>query len=308
MKPFFKSLFEDVDGHIIKLKIRFRFESDTILPPFTSKLTKTLIYSADCFKELRRHYELRKKFRPVTLSTLHYLSGRSVYKKESSKDGDKPLVAKRDMVLEAYISYYTSKDPFDLGEVFGCSGNLPSPFEKVVFSVDEAMVEKVDLISTGLPNASAFRVEFKTPLIMSTKVMTPPFPKIKTILDKTPNEYRLLPTPAYIAASAMRLWLAIVKGVDPDEYFTPYAIGRLADVLLPEINYRLKPVTVIYGRDEAGRLRKIRGVEGYVVYKINSRKLALTLDKLLGLASRLGLGKNRSIGFGEIKVNSLISD
>jgi len=306
MKPFFKTLFEDIGGYIVRLRVRFRFEEDTILPPFTSKLTKTLIYSSDCFKALRRRYESRRKFRPVTLSTLHYLSGRSIYKKENGSN--KPLLAKRGMILEAHIAHYTSKDPFDLGETFGCSGTLPPPFENVVFSVDEAIVEQLDLISSGLQDAQAVKIDFKTPLIVSTKVMTPPFPKIKTILEKVPNEYRLLPTPAYIAASAMRLWLAIVKGVDPDEYFTPYAIGRLADVLLPEINYKLRPVTVIYGRDEAGRLRKIRGVEGYVTYKINSRKLAITLDRLLGLASRLGLGKNRSIGFGEIKVHSLYSD
>ena len=38
------------------------------------------------------------------------------------------------------------------------------------------------------------------------------------------------------------------------------------------------------------------------MYKILTPRITQTLDKILALATRLGIGRSRSIGFGEIEV------
>ena len=72
--------------------------------------------------------------------------------------------------------------------------------------------------------------------------------------------------------------------------------------MVAEADYNIRPTTALYGRDENGRPKKPRGVTGYVIYRILNPRIAPLLDKTLALASRLGLGRSRSIGFGEIQV------
>ncbi len=303
VKPFYRSVLEDAGGFIVNIKVKLYFNSDTILPPFTSRITKLLLYSSSCFERIRKLYESKRSFRPVTLSTLHSVRGKPVFKIE--RDGDKPIRVRGGWVLATYITYYEREGSALSHLLYDCSGTLKEPFNSISYSIWELEVERLDDLSIGLDKDDVFGLEFKTPLVMSTKIMTPLSLRSNKLIRKTPNEYRLLPTPAYVASSAMRGWLGVVKGVNPDEYHAPYGIGRLADIFMPEMDYRLKPVTVVYGRDQYDRLRKIRGVMGYVVYTVRSKRLAATLDKLLALATRLGLGKNRSIGFGEVKVSIL---
>ena len=299
MKPLYKSVFENADGFLVTLKLKLNFKGNVILPPFTSKILKQILYSSNCFSMLRKLYESRSKFRPVTLSVLHTLSGRPIYKRGGE---EQPILAREGMVLTAYIAYFVRSDAPLGNALYECEGYVGEPFSNIEFSTWEVEVARLDSLSLGLDRGDIVRIDFKTPLVMSTKIMTLPSLRGNPIVRKTPNEYRLLPTPAYVAASAMRVWLGVVHGVNPDDYHAPYGVGRLADIFMPEVDYKLRPITVVYGRDNAGRLRKVRGVVGYASYTLRSRKIAVTLDKLLALAERIGLGKNRSIGFGEISV------
>ncbi|MCE4601291.1 MAG: CRISPR system precrRNA processing endoribonuclease RAMP protein Cas6 [Desulfurococcales archaeon] len=301
MGPLYRSVFEDVGGFLVSLKLKLYFKGNVILPPYTSRVTKYIIYSSDCFGKLRELYESRSKFRPVTLSTLHTLSGKPLYKRGSEEQ----LISVREgMTLTASITYFTREgSPLDYS-LYDCSGTVREPFNNIEFSIWEIEVLRLESLSLGLDKGDIIRLDFKTPLVMSTKVMTPPSLKSLPLIKNTPNEYRLLPTPGYVAASAMRVWLGVVNGVDPDEYHAPYGIGRLADIFTPEIDYRIRPVTIVYGKDKSGRLRKVRGVVGHVSYLLRSRKIAVTLDRLFALAARMGLGKNRSIGFGELSITT----
>ncbi len=301
MKPLYKSVFKNADGFLVTLKFKLHFKSNVILPPFTSRITKFILYSSNCLRGLRKLYESRSKFRPVTLSTLYTLAGKPLYKRGGR---NQPILAREGMVLTAYIAYFV-RGEIPLGNaIYECEGSVGEPFSNIEFSTWEVEVASLSSLSLGLDKGNIIRVDFETPLVMSTKIMTPPPLRANPIIRKTPNEYRLLPTPGYVAASAMRVWLGVVHGVNPDDYHAPYGVGRLADIFMPEVDYRLRPVTVVYGRDSLGRLKKIRGVVGYASYALRSRKIAVTLDKLLALATRIGLGKNRSIGFGKITVTT----
>lgn len=69
-----------------------------------------------------------------------------------------------------------------------------------------------------------------------------------------------------------------------------------------EVDYSLKPVTVIY--DER---RRPRGFIGWVIYEHRriSPKLSRHLSRLLDYANYVGVGRFRSIGFGVVDVKAL---
>ena len=298
LKPFYYALFDDADGFIVTLNLQFHFTRDTILPPYTARLVKYAVYTSDCLEPIRLLYESRGAHRPVTITPLYTLSGRPLYQKA---DNDKPLVASRGVTLNARIAAVAG-NPVEIVESYTCGGRLPQPYDSVEFEVIEASVEKAESLSTGLTRPEIIKVEFKTPLVMSTKTMVPPSLQRKKIIERTPNVYRLLPTPGYLAATLARTWIGALLGRDPDTHPEPYALGRIADILVAEQAYNLKPTTILYGKTSEGEEKKIRGVTGWITYKIHSKRLALTLDKLLALAERIGTGKNRSIGLGQIQV------
>lgn len=64
----------------------------------------------------------------------------------------------------------------------------------------------------------------------------------------------------------------------------------------------MKPLTVIIGEDSKGNLRTIRGFVGWIEFDIVYEKLKRAVTKYLLVASVLGIGRSRGIGFGEIRV------
>jgi len=66
------------------------------------------------------------------------------------------------------------------------------------------------------------------------------------------------------------------------------------------VDAQLKLETIIYGGED-GKIRRIRGVVGYITLKTLTPRITQTVDKLLALTTKLGLGKSRSIGFGEVE-------
>ena len=71
-----------------------------------------------------------------------------------------------------------------------------------------------------------------------------------------------------------------------------------AEFLVAEEDYRIQPTTAVYSGGEKPRLA--RGVTGRITMRILEKRMAETLPRLLALAQALGLGRSRSIGFGEV--------
>lgn len=303
-RPYFHTLIEEIDGYVVTLTLRFTVHRDTILPPFTSRVLKTLLQREECLEPFRRLYESRRSFKPVRLSVLR--AGERVLYQTEERAQRGPLTSRAGDSLEGSIAAYTRGDPFQLAtQAAGCSGRLPPPLDGLTFEAVEARVESVSTLTAGITGGEPFKLVIRTPLLIDTKLMTPPPLQGRKVV-KTRQAYRLLPTPSYIASAATRLWLATAKNIEDlaAEAWIAYAVGRLSDVLVAEIDYKIRPVTVIYGRDDNKKLRKPRGPVGYIIYKTLNPRLAPILDKTLALASRLGLGKSRSIGFGEITINT----
>ena len=72
--------------------------------------------------------------------------------------------------------------------------------------------------------------------------------------------------------------------------------------MLVEVDYSVKPETVIYGKTGDGRLKLVRGFTGWIIYELIYPKLKPIYSKLLALARYMGVGRSRSIGFGQVDV------
>jgi hypothetical protein len=143
-------------------------------------------------------------------------------------------------------------------------------------------------------------VRLHTPTLLSTKLMTPPHLRTSKLIERIEDLHRLAITPAYICNEATKLWLALAKDINPAQSPTPYHLGRACDITIGEVDVQLKPETVTYDREE-GKTKRIRGVTGHILYKILTPRITPTIDKILALTTKLGIGKSRSIGFGEIE-------
>jgi hypothetical protein len=122
--------------------------------------------------------------------------------------------------------------------------------------------------------------------------MTPPHLRTSKLVERIEDLHRLAVTPAYICSEAAKLWLVLAKDINPAQSPTPYHVGRACDITIGEVDVQLKPETVTYDREE-GKTKRIRGATGYIVYKILTPRITPTIDKLLALTTKLGIGKKQ---------------
>jgi len=284
---------------VVKNTYKIRCISDVIPPPLTSKLLKYIIerYGKGIIKEFTLRYTA---FKPVQISIL-FLNNKAFYSR-----GDPLPSLVKGTVLNAWVSVAgDSISPFELD----ISGTYNTPYG--IFDVELAEVEAIDLSKSGLGVGRYFKVDFVTPAVLTAKHMVPP--PLRDKASKLPERHRLLPQPSFIFSYLLKLWNSIAE---PDERipgpgagdWEAYKLGRLADVTLVEVDYRLRPETVVVGRDSRGRLRRVRGFTGWVVYECLSRRLLPIYDKLLALATYLGVGRSRGIGLGMVRVTGLSSN
>ncbi len=275
----------------------FRVEclGDIIPPPLTSKMIKFVIekYGRGVLKELT----LRSlPLKPLQISPL-FLNDRPLYSR-----GEPLRPVPKGTLLTAWISLVS--DPLD-PSCFNLSGRYETPYG--TFSLELVEVEVIDLIRYSVDDVGKFfRVDFITPTVLTNKYMVPPPLKVRA--TTLPSRHKLIPQPSFIFSYLLRLWnsLAPPHAKIPDEGagdWDAYSLGRLADATLVEVDYMLRPETVVIGRDSEGRLRKVRGFTGWVIYECLSRKLLPTYAKLLKLAEYLGIGRSRGIGLGIVRVN-----
>jgi hypothetical protein len=299
VKPLFYSLISEASGYVYTIRFKLvPLDSDVILPPFTSKLVKQLVLTHPCFSQVKALYESRVSLKPVTFKVLRRGS-RRLYKSE----GGPILTARMGEVLSGEIAVFSRRPDLDLGLLSECNSriSLPPLTSSFLLEVVEATLENVNTMTLGLDQSQFLGVRLHTPTLLSTKLMTPPHLRPSKLVRRLEDLYRLTITPAYICSAATTLWLALVKDINPAQSPTPYHVGRACDITIGEVDVQLKPETVTYDREE-GRTKRVRGVTGYIVYKILTPRITQTLDKILAPATRLGIGKSRSIGFGEIEV------
>lgn len=274
---------------------------DCVLPPISSKVVKYVIESSG--SALGRVVDSRMSFKPISVGML-FIGNKPLYSTVSG-NVSKPISVVRGSIMGFRLSLITSLDGIDFDSFRSIEGRWSTPYGEFNISLVEVEVVEVSKLSVGL--GRFFRVSFITPTIITNKYMLPP-----TLRDKgsfIPERHRLVPQPSYLFSYLLRLWNSVVLPEEriPNQSagdWEAYKLGRLSDIALVEVDYRLKPETVIIGRGANGRLRMVRGFTGWVTYECLSSKLLKVYDKLLALANYLGVGRSRGIGFGMISLTS----
>jgi len=283
---------------IVRGKYRITSLSTIILPPISSKVIKYLVkkYGDESLSKL---ISSKGMFKPLQISPLFI--------------GSKPLISrgiplppiKPNSVLSAIITISCNDiDP----AVMELNGVFKTPYGNLAIELIELETVVMNKLGETLSRSKFFKIEFLTPTVLTAKYMIPPPLKVKS--RKLPERHRLVPQPSFIFSYLLRLWNSIAE---PSERipgpaagdWEAYKLGRLADVTLVEIDYKLRPETVNIGRDSKGRLRRVRGFTGWVIYECLSKKLLPIYRKLLGLANYLGIGRSRGIGLGLVRVRAI---
>jgi len=258
-------------------------------PPVSSKILKY------CFS----NYLRRKVVGSLTNLSISMLFNDS---KPLYSSGDNPVVLEAGRRYVGRISAIDEDtwllDTFSsLGPDFRCSGS----YGDLAISVEE--VEVVPMSSLKLDLPEVFKIVFRTPTILSSKLMCPP-----TLADKVKPMHKLIPQASLIFSHLLRTWNTFAPPelkIGKQSEWAPYLLGRQADITLVEIDYNIKPETVVIGRDSQGKLREVRGFRGWVIYRSTApRKLHEIYSKLLALAQLVGVGRSRGIGLGHVTIET----
>ncbi len=282
--------------HLVSLTLGITPLNECIAPPFTSKVVKFIVERMKLFSPLR---ELKTAYKPLSLSPL-YSNGTPIFKEA---DSGGMVILSKGVTYKARISAMVSVEVLE-NVLFLDVKRIASPYGE--FLVEPLEILVAELKNLSKPFTSEFRLRILSPMVLSNKLMAPPSFSAK---KRIPSMHKLLPSPGYIFSYLAKLWNS---NVDPriavpkpggDEW-AAYKIGRVADLTLIEINYKLRPITVLYDRKDE-KVRKVRGTVGWIHYKLLHPKPKPVFAKLLGLANYMGVGRSRGIGMGQVRVEPL---
>ncbi|MGC8621779.1 MAG: CRISPR system precrRNA processing endoribonuclease RAMP protein Cas6 [Caldisphaera sp.] len=280
----------------IKLKI-FSKQGYAILPPISSKVLKDIVFCDDCLSQFIEYY----KNGAASFKVLSNDKGKKYYSiKKDNNENFKPLYIKENEFLHGAITAVVNKN-IDISKIVDCKGEVKYSSSTFNYLIDSISIKDTSELSVGIKDGGFLKITFLTPTAIPTKIMLPPW--ASNINRRIPKFYRILPEPSFIVAYSAKLWVKImdINEANNIHYYT----GRLADVYMVEMDYNLRPETVIVGRDELNRLRLFRGFTGFAVYRVKRGIMSKILDKVLDLTQLMGLGKLKSLGMGEIKVEVL---
>ncbi len=259
--------------------------SDCALPPFTSKVTRTafavLTGRAPSFPKRRASFSLL------------FRRGKPLYRELKPREADPSrvkLLARRGEVLECRYSLLLSDTPA-LPEPSGVVEVGGAKFEARISGIEVVSFSEMSL---DLPRK--FVVRFLSPTLL-------PVPGRSKLLGRggPRRRYRLVPDlPLALALLAYDLRVQGLVDISPDRMF------KWAYRALAELDFKARPVSVLYTIKDGTPVVE-RGFVGRVAYEMldDSSEYAERARLLLGYASRFGIGKSRSVGFGHVEIEPL---
>ncbi|AEE93270.1 CRISPR-associated protein, Cas6 [Acidianus hospitalis W1] len=245
-------------------------DRDAIIPPFTSKLSRSIFL--DFSPTYSKFIEAEEPYKPFRITVL--------------KDGNTPVYSKGNgMVTLTGGKIYN----------FSVTTTLQKVVEEVVrtTSIDKEIFNAkfhVELVNMemkeelGLEDSRLYKVLFNTPTLLQ-----PPRPKFK----RKENRFILFPYVPSFFYSLSSHW---------NKFMSEKIVGVTGSKTLyyfREVDYNIRPVTTYYGKTPT------RGFIGWVLFELRAKrnsKIRENVRKLLDYANYFGVGKSRSIGFGEVKV------
>ena len=257
--------------------------SDVIVPPFTSKVTRTAFsVLTGTVPSFSRRASFSVLFRG--LSPLF----RTIKRGEDASRVK--LIVKQGEELWARCSLLIKED-FQLPQPHAFLEFGGARFEARVMGVNISEINNMSL------EYEKFEVNFLTPTLLSV-------PGRGVFLRERgiKRRYKLIPD----LPLALALLVYDLKHIGVPVDTTPMRIFRWAYKAIAELDYSIKPVTVLYTIKE-GKPAVERGFIGKVVYELldPNSKYAEVFYFLLAYMEKFGLGKSRSIGFGHVNIRQL---
>lgn len=271
---------------LTKIEVEFIPLKRIIIPPLTSKASKTillkLIGETGKIKEVVLDSEA---YKPLSLSMIKY-KNRYLYGTKKSKE----LVYLREGARYSFEITFLSSDL--LNELIKAMINetieqiIPLYNGKIVIYGISA--EYREFKELDKPIEKTFKAEFLTPTQFAIR-HTP-----------TAVRFRLFPVPTLVYLSLVRHWNKYAPPemkIDEDEF-----IQRVATTVFEADWGNLKPVTIPHGQKIM-----IRGIIGWCIYQIHDKEIAEKSRKLLAYAEYIGTGKSRTLGLGKTKITTQIN-
>ena len=298
--------------YVLTINGRILFGQDLISPPLSSKILKYLIDSGRFISFLKDLSLSRDKYKPLFISNLFTADNVRIYSRVSQESYE-PRVLRSGEEYFFRISFASDKEIMDtlLADPPSRSCEIDLGGNKIPVYVETLSIQYVELEGLSLNLSNKIYVKFLTPVVLSPKIMMPPSLADKPRYRRLSVANLLFPVPGAVIAYSMKLWNNIAP---PDKRFTypndkddiyVFKTAILGTVFTEVIDYRIRPETVVIGRDSSGRLRKTRGFRGYLVMKINHPRIRSVAEKTLALARYLGIGRSRGIGLGEVEIDSV---
>lgn len=277
---------------VTRIGVRFEVDSDVVIPPFSAKVSRTILIRLLEKIEAYEVIELLRKrvsYKPYSISPVYA--------------GQKPLLKTPASLRGKPLTLYKGREYFFEVSVIGAEHVRPVLYSLVkeepeveLFSakatVTDIELEVKSFEEVELPRARAYQVKFTTPTLLQ-------IPRSTTTRHRG-LRHLLLPIPSLIMWSLAMHWNTYAP--HHLRIRSPSRFCTYCNHALVEVDYDLKPITVIY--DER---RRPRGFAGWVVYEWRPTRSRYDrkIRKLLAYANYVGVGRSRAIGFGRAKVMPL---
>ncbi len=266
---------------VIRITVTFRPLRRTVIPPFTAKVSKTIL---NMFSELyRKLSERENSFKPIAVTPL-YRGEQALFKTKK----DHNLIMLEEGAYYRFSASIVTDEATTVNELISLSNPMVGDVFSSPISIEKVKIEVRDFESFGFNKPSAIKISFETPVLLQ-------LPSKKRYMS---GRHFLFPIPSLMIGSLIEYWnrhcpaRMLVKNA---YYLTVYS-----NYALREADFEITPVTVLY--DES---RLIRGFVGWVLYDLRVARNTRSLRKILALldyAQYVGVGRSRAAGFGQIKL------
>ncbi|GBC75522.1 hypothetical protein HRbin06_00840 [archaeon HR06] len=278
---------EREDKLICEMKFGLLVQRETIIPPFSSKVSRSIILinlNKLDLKNLKLAFSLKNK--PLRITPL-MVKNKPLLKIKKDKFSFLTLLPNKN--YEFSISVIGSDLVQDLMIL---SKELKEEIEiyNSKIHVYPKEIKICSLKNLGLKDSKYFYIRIVTPALLQ---LPKPW-KLKKA------RHFLFPIPSLILYSLVKHWNTFA---DSNLYIKNiHGFVWRSNYLLTEVDYNLKPVTVIYDEE-----KEIRGFIVSIIYELRARKNTLFykyVKVLFDYANYFGIGRSRSIGFGLCEINS----
>jgi len=266
---------------IFILTIRFRALNNTIIPPFSAKVSKLIMHKLSLlYKDVMKR---NSPFKPVAITPLMY-NGRALIKIYNDKNNLTLRVGEE----YSFRTTIIAEESIEPSYLFSFEQQRVDGIFKTSILLDSIMLDIKDFANLTLGRPNILKMNFVSPVLLQL----PSYGRFKN------GRHLLFPLPSIIIRSLLDHWNA---NCGPDNVIRSSIYLQIySNYALVEADFNIKPVTVYYDG-----VRKPRGFIGWVVYEVRARRKKNAynnLMRLLDYARYVGIGKSRATGFGQIEL------